>query len=316
MKEVLAGRYQLLAVVGTGGTARVYRSLDTRLDRIVAVKLLAAPSLAAGKKLVQDAELQRRVDHPHVCRIYESGWDEHGAPYVVMELIEGESLAQRAPLLTIGEKVSAVRDAALGVQAAHEAGLIHLDLRPRNILLERATSRPVLTGFLDLEVSLSASTGAAIGTPNSMAPEQVRGDLQALGPHTDVYGLGATLYELLSGAPPFHGATRMEVLERVVRDDPAPLDPALPAALRAIVGRAMEKDPARRIRGARALADELQGFLQGRPPPVPEPAWARRKPFWIGIALGLTLAAAGAWLVVDSLRTTSGPDRAAKRAAP
>lgn len=271
----LAGwdRYELVSLIGRGGMGRVFRARDPRLGRFVAIKLLRhdEPDLAA--RFLREAQAQARVEHPAICRVYEVG-EASGQPYIAMQLIDGASLRERAAELSLEQKLLVIREVALALHEAHRNGLVHRDVKPGNILLERSEEgewRPYVVDFgLAREVEQPGTTlpGALMGTAAYMSPEQACGDLQALDRRTDVYSLGATLYELLRGAPPFAGRTDVEVLMKVVSEEPEPLRrrlPNLPRDVETIVQTCMAKEPSRRYASARALADDLQRFLDGEP---------------------------------------------------
>ncbi len=191
-----------------------------------------------------------------------------------MQLIDGPTLA--AATLTLREKVAVLRQVAEAVQAAHELGIVHRDLKPANIMLERVTDgwHPYVMDFgLAREVDKTLTSGVA-GTPQYMAPEQARGDTDAIGPRTDVWALGATLYTLLAGKPPFDGEWMMEILRRVEADE-APRLPSLPRELEAIVLRCLEKVPAERYASAAALARDLAAFERGDPVSARPPGFSR-----------------------------------------
>jgi serine/threonine-protein kinase len=271
-------RYEVGALLGEGGMGTVYRARDRRLDRPLALKFLRGSDPSLTLRLLREARAQALLDHPNICRIYEVG-EVGGRAYLALQLIHGEPL--HAARLTLAEQLAVMRDVARAIAAAHALGIVHRDLKPANILVERtpAGPRPVVMDFglareLDGEAGLTAS-GAVLGTPAYMAPEQARGD--AVDHRADIYGLGATLYELVTGRPPFPHAPLAEALARVIHDEPVPprrLAPALPADVETIALQCLAKDPARRYASARALADDLERCLAG------EPIAGRREPAW------------------------------------
>ncbi|MBI3130742.1 MAG: serine/threonine protein kinase [Acidobacteria bacterium] len=300
-------RYQLLDRLGLGATGEVWRARDRALDRMVALKFLRGGDPDEEGRLLLEAQRQARVVHPGVCAVYEAGRME-GRAYIAMAWIAGPSLA-RAPRPDPATAAAWMAEVAEGVHAAHMAGLVHRDLKPGNILLQPRTEggwQPVVADFgLAREVdpgSRSASLGT-VGTPAYMAPEQVLGERPA-DVRTDVYGLGATLYALLAGRPPFEGPSdsdslpvpqALEVLRRVLDGRPRPLrelNPSVSKPLALIVDTCMAATPEARYPTARALAEDLRRCLAGqplqaRPPtwPARVRAWAKRRP---------ALAAAGA----------------------
>ncbi|NNB84030.1 serine/threonine-protein kinase [Corallococcus exiguus] len=267
-------RYALLSLLGRGGMGEVHRARDLRLDREVALKFLRGASPERAMRLLQEARAQARLDHPNICRVLEAG-ELGGRPYIAMQLVEGEPLDRAAASLSVPEKVRVMRAAAEAVHEAHRLGVIHRDLKPSNVLLTRdGAGRPVPV-IVDFGLAYDAglghgltATGEVMGTPAYMAPEQARGDLRAIDRRCDVYGLGATLYELLAGVPPFTGATPLETLNAVLHDEPPSLRASLPhldAELETLCLKCLQKDPAQRYGSARALAEDLGRYLDGEP---------------------------------------------------
>jgi serine/threonine protein kinase/outer membrane protein assembly factor BamB len=277
----------------------VFKARQVGLERLVALKTLLAAGQADEEERARfrtEAEAIARLSHPHVVQVYEVG-EHRGRPFLALELCSGGSLAARLdgtpwPDRRAAELVEALAGA---VEAAHRAGVVHRDLKPANVLLAEGGT-PKVTDFglakrLDVREGLTA-TGAVVGTPSYMAPEQALGR-KDVGPACDVYALGAVLYELLTGRPPFKAATTLETLHQVVEAEPAPprlLNPALPRDLETVVLKCLCKDPVRRYPSAAALADDLRAFLDGRPvqarPPGP-------------------LAQAWRWLAAHRLGSTS-----------
>ena len=283
------GRYRILGQLGRGGMGTVYKAEDPQLNRVVAVKIprLDTPSLdrpQAVQRFLREARAAARIRHPHVCPIYDVG-EEDGWPYVVMAFVEGPSLADR---LLAGRFDDARAAAALAARAAdalaavHASGVVHRDLKPGNILLD-AEARPILTDFglaypADDGARLTVS-GALVGTPAYMAPEQAAGDQARIGPASDIYSLGVVLYQMLTGRLPFEGST-MSVLARLLSETPPPpsqLRPDLDPALEAVILRAMARRPEDRFPDARTFADALRRWSEGKPAPDAPPA-ARKEP--------------------------------------
>ncbi|WP_224243585.1 serine/threonine-protein kinase [Hyalangium gracile] len=265
-------RYQAVRFLGQGGMGRVFLAYDVQLRRNVALKFVrdAAPELA--RRFLSEARAQARVRHERVCQVYEVG-EIRGVTYIAMQYVEGQTLGQLAPGLSLEQKALVLREVAEGVHAAHRAGLIHRDLKPSNILVERSEDGRLHPYVLDFGLARdwreeSLSTGTVLGTPHFMAPEQARGEVARLDRRADVYSLGATLYHLLTGQLPFTGGNELEVLARIQSEEPRPpraLDADVPADLEAIALKCLEKERSARYDSARALAEDLERFLNGEP---------------------------------------------------
>lgn len=265
------GPYLLGPVLGEGGMGTVHLAWDAILGRRVALKLVRGESADLLRRMIQEARLQARVEHPAVCRIYQVG-EEPDRPYIAMQYIQGANLAEWAPHLGLEGKLRLLIQVADAVNTAHRMGLIHRDLKPSNLLVEQDEAgvlRPFVMDFglaRDMGGIGITQHGIAVGSPSYMAPEQAVGE--RVDERTDVYGLGATLYELLSGRPPFRGATVVDTV-RMVMESEAPmlraLVPGLPADLESVVHKCLDKDPARRYGSARELRDDLQRCLDGEP---------------------------------------------------
>ena len=270
------GRFKIRRLVGEGGMGQVYEADDPSLGRRVALKLLRRDDPELLQRFLLEAKTQAQVDHDNVCKVYEAG-EIHGRPFIAMQLIEGESLERAGPNLTLRERVQLMREVAEAVEAAHRMGLIHRDIKPTNILVDSANRgkdgrlRPSVVDFgLAREVGARGKTqlGSALGTPEYMAPEQAFGDSSLLDRRVDVYGLGATMYELFSGHRPYEGEKSAEILARLLDSEPRPLRSLrtdIPPDLETIVAKCMERDPERRYGSASAVADDLRRFLDGEP---------------------------------------------------
>ncbi|KAA0256193.1 MAG: serine/threonine protein kinase [Acidobacteria bacterium] len=267
------GRWQLLDVLGEGGMGTVYRASDPLLSRQVAVKLLHGADPRQLGRFLLEARSQARIDHENVCRVFEAGVDE-GRPFIVMQLVEGTTLREASRSMSLREKVACVALVAEGVHAAHRTGLIHRDLKPTNVMVERdpeGRPKPYVLDFglaRDTEGPGQTASGHVVGTPSYMAPEQAQGESERVDRRTDVYGLGAVLYEVLTGRPPFAGPNAVDVMMQVLsREAPAPrrLLPSLPKDLETITRKCLEKEPERRYDTARALAEDLGRWLDGEP---------------------------------------------------
>jgi serine/threonine-protein kinase len=304
------GGHELLERLGQGGMGVVWKARQVRLNRLVALKMVRFPEAAdahALERFRREGEAVARLAHPNVVEVYDSG-EHDGQPYYSMELLEGGSLARRvaAGPLPPREACGLVRTLALAMQAAHDRKIVHRDLKPANVLFA-TDGTPKITDFglaklLDADAG-QTQTGDVMGTASYMSPEQARGDAGLVGPPTDVYALGAILYELLAGRPPFRGPTRVATLEQVRTREPPPLAGAAPreaAGLEAVCRKCLEKEPARRYESAAALADDLGRWLDGQPTAARRsgrpPARGRtlRRRAFLGAALGACgLGAAG-----------------------
>jgi tetratricopeptide (TPR) repeat protein/tRNA A-37 threonylcarbamoyl transferase component Bud32 len=282
------GAYAIEAQVGRGGMGIVLRGYDETLKRIVALKVLR-PELAdqqARARFVREAQATARIDHNHVVRIYSVVNPPEGLPYLVMEYAAGPSLAQlirTEQRLEPERAVHLIAQAAEGLAAAHAAGLIHRDIKPGNILLDPVTGRAKITDFGLARIAAMPHEWTKdlqlAGTPMYMSPEQAQG-LDTVDARTDIYSLGVTLYEALTGEVPFRGAPHM-VLKQVMEEDARPprsLNDRIPADVQTICLKAMTKEPPRRYQTARQLADDLRRWqrgepIQARPAGVVERGW-------------------------------------------
>ena len=300
----LDGRIDLKSLLGEGGMGQVHRAWDASLERAVAVKFVRGSDPLEAERLLLEARLQARVEHPHVVRVHEVG-TLGGRPCIVMQLVEGGTLGDLPPDAPLALRVELLRQTALGLHAAHLQGLIHRDVKPGNVLRETAedgTPRALVTDFglaRDEDGGLTRS-GLPAGTLDFMAPEVLIG----AGPldfRVDVYALGATAYALLAGQPPFRSTTHLgpnattsrlptgpnegtQLLRRILEEDPPPLNNT-PRDLQVIVAKAMEKAPAERYGSAEAFAEDLIRFQRGEPIQARQATtfdrllkWSRRNP--------------------------------------
>ena len=266
-------RYELLRELGHGGMGMVFEARDRKLGRVVALKFIRGSDPRGTMRLLQEARAQARVDHPNVCKIFEIG-EVDGRAYIAMQLIDGKPLAEVGARASLHEKVMIVRDVALALHEAHTLGVLHRDIKPANILVEidgDGRLHPVVVDFglarHESEEHGLTQSGAVMGTPAYMPPEQARGAQGALDRRSDVYGLGATLYELLGGAPPFGGTPGMIMLA-VLNHEPRPLRafaPSVPVDLETIAAKCLAKEPGQRYDSARALAEDLDRYVRGEP---------------------------------------------------
>jgi WD40 repeat protein len=325
------GDYELLSEIARGGMGVVFRARQVSLNREVALKMILSGALASAADVQRfrlEAEAAANLDHPHVLPIYEVG-EHQGQPYFSMKLIGGGSLAdaiQRNPPVAVAGLVRVLAQVARAVDFAHRRGVLHRDLKPANVLLD-SDLVPYVTDFgLAKQAGASDSgltrTGAVVGTPSYMPPEQARGD-KGVTTAADVYALGAILYEVLTGRPPFRGPTVMDTLLQVTTQEPA--DPRSVRAtadrdLALVALKCLEKDPAKRYESAAALADDLERWARGeavRVRPIGRAErfarWVRRKPSLAaayGLALLLSVTAAiGTWVVTLWRQAESARDQ-------
>lgn len=266
-------QYINLQFIGEGGMGRIFRAFDPTLNRVVALKFLRWVSADTIQDLFNEARLQAQVDHPNICKVYEvREWQ--GQVYVAMQFIQGMTLDKVAPTLGTLDKVELMERVADAVHAAHRHGLVHRDLKPANIMVEPAPDgglTPYILDFglaRDLAKASDTMQGSIVGTVHYMAPEQARGDSKAIERRTDVYALGVTLYELLTGAPPFHSIPGMECLRYICEADiPAVnlVNPEIHRDLATIVMKCLEKDITQRYGSARALTEDLRRFREEEP---------------------------------------------------
>jgi eukaryotic-like serine/threonine-protein kinase len=265
--------YEILSELGRGGMGVVHLARDLNLNRFAAIKMIvnANPDLKTQSRFLNEAEVIGLVRHPGIVQVFGFGYCE-GQPYFVLEYVEGGSLAQRiarGPRLAPRECAALVRQLADAMAAAHAKGVVHRDLKPSNILVA-VDGAPKITdfGIAKLGNSELTVTGAILGTPSYMSPEQAAGNTRDVGTASDIYSLGAILYELLAGRPPLVGESTMLTLRMVVESDPSPLRgvaPGVPRDLETICLRCLRKSPAQRYATAAALADDLRAFLAGEP---------------------------------------------------
>ncbi len=284
--------YQIHAKLGGGGMGIVYRAWQESPGRLVAVKMIRAGDLARSADLARfrsECEALARLRHPHVVPIHEVG-DVQGRPYFTMEFVAGGSLDAKLASTPLPSNRAAelVELLAHAVSAMHQLDIVHRDLKPANVLLAPsddpraiplgdgpANVRPFEPKIADFGLaklcdadSGQTQSGAILGTPSYMAPEQAAGRTNEVGPAADVYALGAILYETLTGRPPFRGATRQETLAQVCADEPVPpsrLRPGVPRDLETICLKCLEKEPSQRFTSARTLAEDLRHFLDAEP---------------------------------------------------
>jgi WD40 repeat protein len=303
---VAVSGFEILRELGRGGMGVVYQARHIKLNRVVALKMVLAGGHAGEADLARfkaEAEAVARLQHPNIVQIFEVG-ECGGLPFLALEFCGGGNLDAKLTGTPLPPKEAASLVETLGraVQAAHEKGVVHRDLKPANVLLAE-DGTPKITDFglakrLDGEAG-QTQTGAIIGTPSYMAPEQAAGKTREIGPACDVYALGAILYECLTGRPPFKAATALETLEQVLTDEPAPprrLQSGTPRDLQTVCLKCLEKQPGRRYATARELAEDLRRFLAGEPVRAQPPSmgyvlgkWALRYRAPLAVAAGMLL---------------------------
>jgi serine/threonine protein kinase len=270
--DVIPG-YEVLETIGRGGMGVVYKARQKSLDRVVAIKVILS-GLHAGRDEMRrfrtEAEAIARLQHPHILQVFELG-EQNGQPFLVMEYCGGGSLARQlsGPLPTAHDAARLIQTLAGAMQYAHEKKIVHRDLKPANVLLTD-DGTPKISDFglakrLDDGGTNLTHSGAILGTPAYVAPEQATNS-KNVGPPTDVYALGAILFQALTGRPPFDGSSAFETLRRVVSEappSPRQLVASVPRELEAITLKCLQKEPAKRYASAQALADDLGRFLDG-----------------------------------------------------
>ncbi len=284
-RALATDRYEILGELGRGAMAVVYRARDRSLGREVALKVLRheyAGHQAAVSRMIREARAIASLNHPNIVRLHDLS--EEVPPYLVMELVKGRTLAQAlaAGGWPLRARLEALEQVARALDAAHRQGIVHRDLKPENVMIDGA-GRAVVMDFGLAHLASSASrltrSGAVLGTPLYMAPEQVRGESRRIDGRTDVYALGVILYEMLAGRVPFTGPAAPETYDRILRSEPAPPGrgrKGVAPDLETISLKALEKDAAHRYATAAAFADDLRRFLEGRPIQArPVPSWAR-----------------------------------------
>jgi len=339
------GDYVLLGEIASGGMGVVFNARQVSLNRKVAVKLIRGGQMASEAELRRfrtEAEAAARLDHPHIVPIYEIG-EHEGQPFIAMKLIEGDSLAEQLtnehldvarPAFAPEQAAALVAKIARAIQHAHDHGVLHRDIKPGNILLD-AGREPHLTDFglaklLERDSSQTVSV-AILGTPDYMAPEQAAGNVRAITSACDIYSLGAVLYALLAGRPPFHGQSQSETLARVKDQKPQRLqavNPLVDADLEFICLKCLEKEPGRRYAAARAFAEDLERWLR-REPILTRPVqpwarlgrWSRRQPMNVALTAVLVVGLGlGGWWLWHRGRSEHGdparPDRAVRQPRP
>src|ERR1043165_1727531 len=267
--------YEVESVLGRGGMGVVFKAKHLKLKRPVALKMLLAGAYAVAEELARfrrEAEAVATLKHPNIVQVYDAG-EVSGRPYFTMEFVEGGTLAHHitSSLFPPRRAAEVVATLASAVQFAHKSGFIHRDIKPVNVLMAE-DGTPKITDFglvrlIDAGAEIT-HTGARLGTPAYMAPEQASGNVNAVGPAVDIYALGVLLYEMLTGHPPLEGNSPSETLNKILSEDPAPpsrMNRDVPRDLETICLKCLQKNPARRYASAQDVADDLHRFLDGKP---------------------------------------------------
>lgn len=310
------GQYELLSEIARGGMGIVYRARQKHLNRTVALKMILSGAIAAPediKRFYTEAEAAASLEHPNIVSIYEIG-EHKGQHFFSMALVEGKSLAEPLKQGPLGaqEAATIMAKVAEAIGYAHSKGVIHRDIKPANILID-PKGDPKITDFglarIDEGDSNLTRTGLVLGTPSYMPPEQASGRVRDIGPLSDVYSIGATLYSLITGQPAFLGSSPLETLNMVLNQppkDPRSYVPSIPKDLQTICLKCLEKNPRDRYPSADALARDLNHFLTGEPitarPPSPIAKlryWVKKHPVFVRVAgsVFFTLMIVG-WILV------------------
>jgi len=299
-KGAVVGKFVRISELGRGGMGSVWRCYDPELRRMVAIKFLEAEGEAV-ERFAKEARLAARLEHPNIARVYEVG-NVAGHHYIVMQYVPGRTMAGKR--LSLEEALRVMVKAARAIHYAHEHGVIHRDLKPPNIMIDQSGEVYVLDFGLAKELTPGASSlrSVIMGTPAYMSYEQATGQAHRIDARTDVYGLAATLYDVLTLRAPYEGTTAVEVLRKIQSEDPPPpraLRPDLPWEVETILLKGLDREPARRYQSAREFADDLDRFLRG------DPIHAKRTGVWYRLQKRVrrrpSLWAAGAVAVLAAL---------------
>ena len=327
--ETLSGKYKVERLLGEGGMGEVFVAEDADLGRRVALKVLrglgAAGQAAAEERLRREARVLAAIGHPNIVQIFDIGRTDSGAPFLVMELLEGETLFARSSRegpMPVKQAVSIVADVLSALQVVHAKGMVHRDMKPENVFLAGDAAGRQITKLLDLGIAKARSpeantpalteTGAIVGTPYYMAPEQAMG-VPDIDGRADLYAVGGILYTLLAGRTPFRSSNVIALLRMIIDTDPEPIEklrPDVPPELAAVIARSMERDREKRFPDAQAFLDALAPFatLILTRPVMTTPAGSRRG-LLLGLVVGVVIAAGAILAMSGAGRQTPAPPR-------
>ena len=283
---IFAGRYEVIEEIGKGGMGKVYRVYDQKINEIVALKLIK-PEIGFNEKAVErfknELKIARKISHRHVCRLYDLG--EYGlAHFITMEYVEGEDLKKfirRAGQMTTGKAISLAKQVCEGLIEAHRLGVVHRDLKPQNVMIDRDGNARIMDFGLARFVEAESMTGSGVllGTPEYMSPEQV--DLKEVDARSDIYSLGIILYEMVTGRVPFEGETPLSIAIKHKNEKPRDLhelNPLVPESLTRVIYKCLEKDRAERYQSGEELLQDLSRIEEGLPTAVKEKPKTKGEP--------------------------------------
>lgn len=319
-KEKL-GAYEIVQIIGAGGMGKVYKAYHVKLDRMVAIKVLVHEkgSVEEQERFAAEARLTAKLKHPNIVAVHDVA-TEKGLDYIVMDFIEGESLDKHIydGVIPMRKALKIAKDIATAIEYAHQNGIVHRDLKPANIIIEKNTGQAMIVDFgVAKNIHISTQTtqrGVMVGTPRYMAPEQILGEGQGISPATDVYAMGAILYEMLTGISAITGDTPWDLVYKIIHKDVLPLrdhNPRFSPELDALCLRALEKDPSRRYPSARAFAREIDNFLKGKKTRKTEKDSSQRKHLMFLAVLPIVLILAAAiiyWSAQNSKTSRDNKD--------
>jgi len=306
-------RYRIEGLLGEGAMARVYRAFDHQLQRLVVLKVLRSHEPDEIERFQREARAQASLEHEHICRVFDVG-EIDGTAYIAMQLVDGRTLRSIAPRLELDAKIDLVEQVARAIQAAHEAGVVHRDINPGNVMVERRSNGRLHAYVVDFGIArppgeaVDSDRPATAGAVAFMAPELLLGEAAGSDLRVDVYGLGATLYAVIAEQAPYFAETRDATARLVLTTEPVRLGmvaPGTPVDIETVTTTAMARDPARRYADARALADDLRRWRAGEPISAapPNPA-SRIRPWWRVNRAAVVLATAALIALASSVAIT------------